>query len=101
MLIDSQLLNKKITKILPHVIDSMLLVSAISLAAVLKYNPAEHNWLLAKIVALLIYIGLGVFALKPILTKKYRTYCWLAAILCYGYIVSTAITKSPAGYFAF
>ena len=85
---------------LPHVIDSVLLLSALGLAWMLRLSPLEAPWLLAKLIALLAYIGLGVLALRPGRPLAFRVAAWLAALAAFGYIVSVAISKDPAGYFA-
>ncbi|MFL0804467.1 MAG: SirB2 family protein [Agarilytica sp.] len=99
MIMDSPLLQAKLTKILPHIIDTILLVSALTLAIKLGLSPGDHPWLLAKIVGLLFYIGLGVVALKPKFSKSVRIGAWIAAILCFWFIASAAIFKSAAGFF--
>lgn len=87
-------------RILPHVIDTVLLASALGLAWMLGLNPLSTPWLLAKIVGLLVYIGLGVVALRPAFPARTRAAAWLAALVTFGYIVSVAITKSVAGFLA-
>lgn len=82
-------------KTLPHVIDTVLLASALTLAAWLHLNPLTTPWLAAKIVALLVYIGLGMVALKPSRPKSQRIAAMLAAFATLAYIASVAITKSP------
>ena len=87
-------------KTLPHVVDSVLLLSALWLAWTLRLNPAGAPWLLAKIVGLVAYIGLGMVALKDGRPRALRATAWLAALLVFGYIVSVALTKSPLGFLA-
>ena len=87
-------------KTLPHVVDSVLLLSALWLAWTLRLNPAGAPWLLAKIVGLVAYIGLGMVALKDGRPPALRATAWLAALLVFGYIVSVALTKSPLGFLA-
>jgi uncharacterized membrane protein SirB2 len=84
----------------PHVVDSVLLVSALGLAWTLHLSPLATPWLLAKLIALLAYIGLGMLALKPGRPLAFRVAAWLAALATFGYIVSVAVTKNAAGYFA-
>ena len=86
-------------KTLPHLIDTVLLGSALVLAFTLRLNPAETPWLLAKLVALVAYIGLGMLALRPRLSRVSRTLAFIAALATFGYIVSVAITKQPGGWF--
>ena len=50
---------------LPHVVDTVLLLSALALAWMLRLTPGAAPWLAAKIVGLLLYIGLGMLALRP------------------------------------
>ena len=82
----------------PHVVDSVLLLSALTLAWLLKINPALSPWLTAKIGGLVGYIALGVIALRPGLPVPVRAVAWLGALAVFGYIVSVAITKNPAGF---
>jgi uncharacterized membrane protein SirB2 len=82
---------------LPHVIDTVLLASAIALAWMLRLDPLRTPWLAAKILGLLLYIGLGMLALKPGRPIWLRAAAWGAALLCFAQIVATAITKDPWG----
>jgi uncharacterized membrane protein SirB2 len=76
-------------------VDSALLVSAIALALQLSYTPANSPWLAAKIVALLIYIGLGTLAFRFAKTPPMRLVAHLAAQLVFCYIVAVAVTHDP------
>src|SRR5690625_7262182 len=51
----SPLLHQRWVKIAPHIIDTLLLVTALILAGILRYNPGAHPWLMAKIIALVVY----------------------------------------------
>lgn len=97
MLRDSARLHARWVRIAPHVVDTLLLVSAIGLAVQLRLSPVQHTWLLAKIVALLLYIGLGVVALRRGRNRLVRALAWVAALATYLYIVAVAVTKSPWG----
>lgn len=85
---------------LPHLVDSVLLLSALTLAFMLRLDPVNAPWLLAKLTALMVYIGLGIVALRPSFPLRTRAIAWVAALLTFGYMVSAAITKSPLGVFA-
>ena len=95
MIVDSDLLQRKWTKRIPPVVDTILLASAIVLAVTIHQYPFVHAWLTAKVVALLFYIALGMLALTYGKTKTIRISAWLAAQLCFVYIVAVAITKTP------
>jgi uncharacterized membrane protein SirB2 len=83
---------------LPHAVDSVLLLSALALAWTLRLNPLVTPWLLAKLVGLLFYIGLGMVALRPGRPWPLRAAAWVAALVTLAFIVSVAITKQPAGF---
>ena len=95
MVRDSALLQAKLTKIAPHVVDTLLLVSAIILASQWGWAALTLPWLLAKIIALLLYIVVGAVALRRGRTKRTRITAWLIALGLFAYIVAVAITKNP------
>jgi len=95
MLRDSPSLRQRWVKYAPHMVDSVLLASAITLAWQLGISPQEAPWLGAKIVALLCYIVIGSIALKRGKTKRIRLFAWLAAQMVFFYIVSVAMTHDP------
>lgn len=101
MLRDSPLLKQRWVKIAPQVVDTVLLASAIALAVQLHLSPLEQPWLMAKIIALVVYIGVGLVALRFGRTKSIRTAAWLLGMLIFTYIVSVAVTRSVLGWFAF
>jgi uncharacterized membrane protein SirB2 len=85
---------------LPHVVDAVLLLSALTLAWTLRLTPGNAPWLLAKVLGLVLYIGLGVVALRPGRPRVVRATAWVAALGTVGWIVSVALTKRPMGFFA-
>lgn len=91
----SVLLQLRPLKIAPHVVDTALLTSAIVLAWQLGYTPFNSSWLAAKIIALLVYIGLGMLAFRFAHTTAQRLTAWLAALLVFTYIVGAAVTRDP------
>jgi uncharacterized membrane protein SirB2 len=95
MLGDSPLLARHWVKIVPHVVDTVLLAAAIALAIALRQYPFQSPWITAKVIGLVLYIGLGTVALKRGRTKRARLAAWLAAQAVFLYIVAVAVTKSP------
>jgi uncharacterized membrane protein SirB2 len=93
MLRGSALLNNRWVKVTPHVIDTLLLASAIVLAVRLQQYPFVHDWLTAKVLALVAYIVLGAIGLRHGRTRRIRVVAWLAALLTFGYIVAVALTR--------
>ena len=91
----------RLARTLPHAIDTVLLLSALTMAAMASLNPAHTPWLMAKILGLLVYIALGVVALRVHLDRRVRTAAWLAALLVFAWIGSVALLKSPFGFLQF
>lgn len=71
-------------RFIPHINDTILLVSAISLLFVVGYISAMPNWIIAKIVLLVGYIIAGVFALKTTVAKPVRI---VAAVLALAQVL--------------
>lgn len=95
MLAGSPMLQRSWVRRLPHVVDSLLLASAIALAWRIAHSPLSHPWLAAKVLALVAYIVLGSLALKYGKTRAVRAAAFVAALACFAYIVTTAVTKNP------
>lgn len=95
MMRDATWLQRRWARVAPHVVDTILLASAIALAARLEQYPLVHPWLTAKVLALALYIGLGTLALRPGRAKPLRIAAWIAAQAVFGYIVLVALTRSP------
>jgi uncharacterized membrane protein SirB2 len=93
MLTDSPRLNARWLKIVPHINDTLLLAAAIAMLVVAALNPLEQPWILAKIIGLLAYIGLGTVALKRGRTKAIRVKALIAALGVFVYIIAVAVTK--------
>jgi uncharacterized membrane protein SirB2 len=94
MLAESPLLQRRWVKTMPHLIDSLLLASALWLAVWSHQYPGPQPWLTAKLVALIAYILLGSVALKYGRTKAVRALAYVGALATFGYIVTVAVTKN-------
>jgi len=97
MLTGNPRLRSRPARVLPHILDTLLLASAIGMLVVLQANPFELAWLSAKIAALLCYIGLGMVAFRFGKTRRVRVIACGMALLVAAYIVAVAYTKSPWG----
>mgnify|MGYP001130660992 FL=1 len=95
MLRESPLRQHRLTRILPHVVDSLLLGSAVTMAWMSGQYPFANAWLTAKLFGLVAYILLGMMALKRGRTMTIRARYFGLAVLAYLYIVSVALTRSP------
>ena len=100
MLRGSPWLRHPLTRILPHINDTLLLTAAVMLAVMSGQYPFVVPWLTAKVLALLLYIVLGSLALKEGRSRRQRLVCGLLALLTFAYIVSVAYLRDPYGFLA-
>ena len=91
-LLDAAWVKGKFARIAPHVVDTTLLVSALGLAYQLGFAPWRDGWLAAKILALLAYIGLGLYGMRFARTRRARFIAFLLAVAVFLYIVAVART---------
>lgn len=98
MLAGSGMLTRRWVRTLPHLVDSLLLASAIGLAVWSAQYPFDRPWLTAKVIALVAYILLGTVALKG-RTLALRATAFVAALATFGYIVAVAVTRNPLFFF--
>lgn len=92
---ESPLLQKTWVKILPHIVDTLLLASALYLVVVGGQYPFQQHWLTAKLLALIAYILLGTMAIKRGKTPLQRGVFALLAIAVFGYMLAVAFYRSP------
>jgi uncharacterized membrane protein SirB2 len=95
MLNDSPWLQARPARVAPHVIDSVLLGSALVMAWQSSQYPFAQGWLTAKFFGLLAYILCGTMALKRARTKGRRVVFLVLALLAFAYIVGVALTRNP------
>ena len=87
-------------KYLSYLIDTTLLTSAVLLTLILHQYPFVQSWLTAKVLLLVVYIVLGVFALRRGHSRASREACFVAELAVFLFIVSIAIAHDPRCIFA-
>jgi uncharacterized membrane protein SirB2 len=100
MLRDSPWLQSRLARVAPHVVDTVLLGSAIALAWLSGQYPFAQSWLTAKVLGLLAYIALGTIALKRGRGRPVRAAAFVLALAAVTYVVSVAFTRNPLGLLA-
>lgn len=95
MLRDSPLLERRALRISPHIVDTVLLGSALTMVVWSGQYPFVQPWLTAKVLALVAYIVIGAIALKRGKTKSIRSGAFIVALMLFAYIVKVAVTKQP------
>ena len=92
---NSPVLQKKWIRVAPHIVDALLLLSAIGLTLEIHKYPLTTPWLSAKLIGLVVYISLGLVALRFAKTQPIRILAYVFAIITFAYIGMVAVTKSP------
>lgn len=100
MMRESTLLQHRATKVFPHIVDTVFLLAGIALVWMLGLNVFTQPWLLAKFAGLVVYILLGMVALKRGKTKEARMMAFVGALAVYAWVVGVALAKSPASWLA-
>ena len=101
MLTDPDMLQQRITRIAPHIVDTVFLTSGIAMLFVISLNPFSQCWLVAKFAGLFLYILFGSIALRRGPTLPIRALAFILALSAYGYIVGVALSKSPASWLTY
>ena len=98
MMSRSDYLQLRITRIAPHVIDTVFILSGIAMVWLLQLDAFSQPWLLAKFAGLIVYVVLGTIAIKRGPTMQIRIIAFVAALAVFAYIVGVAMSKSPASW---
>lgn len=94
-------IKSKLLKILPHIIDTLLLAMGVWLAILSKQIPFDNSpWLTAKVIGLVLYIVVGTIAIKRGKTRNQRLIATVASIAIFAYIYGAAVSKSPLSWLA-
>ena len=97
----SPLLRHRVTRLAPHVIDTLFLASGIALIIAIDLPILQSGWLLAKLVGLVVYIALGMIALRFGSTVEIRAFAFAGAVATFAYIVGVALSKSSASWLSY
>ena len=100
MLSDSAILQHRLVRVLPHIVDTVFLLAGIGLIMSLHLPVLLPGWLQIKLAGLLLYIVLGTIALKRGKTKRIRAVAFILAILTFAYVAGVALSKSAASWLA-
>lgn len=98
MLADSPRLQGRLLRIAPHVVDTVLLASALWLVSILHLPALATPWLVAKLIGLVAYVVLGSLALRRARSRRARIAAFVAALATVGWIVSVAVRHDPWGF---
>jgi uncharacterized membrane protein SirB2 len=93
-LAEASWLQHRAARIVPMSVDTLLILTALTLASLSGQWPFAQAWLGAKVTALLVYILLGMVALHWGRNPLQKGLAFGAALLCFAYILGVATTRS-------
>jgi uncharacterized membrane protein SirB2 len=100
MIAESRWLQILPLRVLPHIIDTVLLTTALMLTTVVHQYPFVQGWLTVKVVLLVVYILLGSIAIKRGRTRPIRIAAFVAALATVGFLFTVARAHHPLGFLA-
>lgn len=96
----SPALQRRWVRIVPHLVDTLLLAAGVTLMVMLQAWPTRQPWLAAKLIGLVVYIVLGAVAIRRGRTVAVRAAAALAALAVFAYIVGAAVAHDPLSWLA-
>lgn len=85
---------------LPYAIDTLLIVSGVSLVAWVWQNAWPGEWLTWKLVFVVVYAVLVVIVLHVAKQRWQKTLAWLAGMLVFLFITTIAVLHQKFGIFS-
>ena len=80
-----------------YIIDTGLLAAALMLLAILPGGLYANGWLAAKLALLVVYVVLGVYAMRRARSRIGRALCYVAALATFSMIYGIARAHHPLG----
>ncbi len=96
----SALLKHRVTRVLPHIIDTMFLLTGIYLLFQLGGVTLVQPWMLCKLAGLVAYIGIAAYALKGSGTPAIKAIAFVTALAVFAYAYGVSVSRSPASWLA-
>ena len=82
---------------LSYSIDTVLLTAALMLLTLRPGAMFANGWLAVKLSLLVLYVGLGTFALRRGQTMQVRRVCYVMALLVFTFMTTVARAHHPLG----
>lgn len=99
MLQDSPRLKARWVRITPHIVDTILLLSALIASYLMFWRYGVNpDYVTVMIVGLVVYIILGLFALRLGKTKAVRGSAWVLAIVVFLYVSAAGAMKTATPF---
>lgn len=88
----SRYLQQRWLKITPHLIDTLLLASGVTLVLYTRQYPFVMSWITVKLFIVVLYIAFGLYTFRFAKTRIQFTGGFIGACLSFSFIIAIAIT---------
>ena len=92
--------NAAPVRYLSYTVDTALLTAAMMLLTILPGALYANGWLAMKLALLVVYVVLGVFAMRPGRRQRTRALCYAVALLVFATIYGIARAHHPLDWLA-
>ena len=92
---DSKMKDAKWLKVLPHIINTVLIITAVGLCVTSAQYPFVHDWVTSKLIGLVAYVLLAIVAVKWARTNAMRVFALIGAVAWLVLTGKVAISKAP------
>ena len=97
LLLDVRWANAAPVRYFSYTVDTALLTAAMMLLTILPSALYANGWLAVKVVLIVVYVVLGVFALRRGRSRRARAISYVAALLVFAQIYFIARSHHPLG----
>jgi len=89
---ERQWVTRKPVKIVPHIVDTVLILSAVGIVLVTPFAFSDP-WILLKTLGVLVYVGLSVLVFKIAKSRAQRALFWALNLAVLFFLVAVAVEK--------
>lgn len=87
-------------RVLPHVVDAVLALSAVAMLAVSPIKGWPGDWLTVKLALIVVYVALSLYLFSGTRALATRIVVWLLALLVFLLVTTIAVMRNPLGIFS-
>lgn len=98
-IMEHQARNNKLLKVIPHIVDTILLGSAIWLVFLSPMTQVD-GWIASKVIGVVLYIVSGFYALKWAKSKRSQILGFISAIVWITVTMGVAFSKQAFSFLA-
>lgn len=92
--------EEKWVRVLPHVVDAVLVLSAVAMLAVSPLKGWPGNWLTVKLALIVVYVAFSLYLFGRARAFATRILVFVPALLIFLLVTTIAVMRNPLGIFS-